>query len=244
MSLPVAILCGGMGTRLYPLTESVPKALVEIAGDTFLSHQLRLLAASGVERVVLCAGYLGEMLRDYAGDGSRFGIPIDYSFDGPVLLGTAGALRRALPKLGEEFFVLYGDSYLPCDYAAIERAFRASEKLGMMTLFRNEDRWDRSNVELAGDGSIRVYDKNNRTATMKHIDYGLGVFRAAAFNRVPEGDATDLASLYRDLLAAGELAAYDVPERFYEIGSFEGLKELEALLSAQASMRSREGTGG
>lgn len=231
---PVAILCGGLGTRLYPLTQQIPKALVEIAGDTFLSHQLRLLKSSGIERVVLCAGHLGEMLRDYAGDGSRFGLHIGYSFDGPVLLGTAGALKRALPKLGDQFFVLYGDSYLPCDYAAIARRFQQSGKQGLMTVFRNDDQWDRSNVELGPDGSIRVYDKRNRTAAMKHIDYGLGLFRAAAFDHVPGEEPADLAALYQQLLGEGQLAAYEVLERFYEVGSFEGIRELERRLAESA----------
>src|ERR1700680_2157820 len=121
--LPVAILAGGLATRLRPLTEALPKALVEINGEPFLAHQLRLLSRSGIDRVVLCAAYRGEQIREYAGDGRAFGLRVEYSFDGPQQLGTAGAIRRALPLLGDKFFVLYGDSYLPCDYAAIERTF-------------------------------------------------------------------------------------------------------------------------
>lgn len=130
MSLPVAILCGGMGTRLYPLTQNIPKSLVEVAGEPFLFHQLRLLRSVGTEKVVLCAGRFGQALRDQVRGGEHFGLSVEYSFDGPVLLGTAGAVRQALPLLGEEFFVLYGDSYLPCDYQAIERHFSASGKAG------------------------------------------------------------------------------------------------------------------
>jgi len=233
MSLPAAILCGGMATRLYPLTQAIPKALIDVAGEPFLAHQLRLLKASGIQKVVLCAGYLGEMLRDYAGDGSRFGLNLEYSFDGPVLLGTAGALKQALPLLGDEFFVLYGDSYLPCDYSNIARSFHESEKLALMTVYRNLDRFDASNVEMTATGAIRVYDKKNRTPAMQHIDYGLGVFRAEAFERVPSGVHFDLAELYRKLLDQGELAAYPVPERFYEIGSFQGIQELAEYLSAR-----------
>ena len=233
MSLPAAILCGGMATRLYPLTEAIPKALIDVAGEPFLAHQLRLLKASGIHKVVLCAGHLGETLRDYAGDGSRFGLAIEYSFDGPVLLGTAGALKLALPLLGDEFFVLYGDSYLPCDYAAIARGFEASGKQALMTVYRNHGQFDASNVEMTAAGAIRVYDKKNRTPAMHHIDYGLGVFRASALQRVPPGAHFDLAELYRQLLADGELAAYQVPERFYEIGSFQGIRELAEYLSAR-----------
>jgi NDP-sugar pyrophosphorylase family protein len=233
MSLPAAILCGGMATRLYPLTQAIPKALIEVAGEPFLAHQLRLLKASGIQNVVLCAGHLGEMLQDFADDGSRFGLKVDYSFDGPVLLGTAGALRQALPHLGDLFFVLYGDSYLPCDYSDIACKFRESGKQAMMTVHRNEGLWDGSNVEMTARNEIRVYDKENRTPSMRHIDYGLGVFRAAALNRVPPGGRFDLAELYRQLLAEGRLAAYEVPERFYEIGSFEGIHSLEDYLTAR-----------
>src|SRR5579885_540812 len=232
--LPVAILAGGLATRLRPLTETMPKALVPIRGEPFLAHQLRLLRRGGFERAVLCVGYLGERIRDFAGDGGKFGLRLEYSFDGPQLLGTAGALKRALPKLGDQFFVLYGDSYLPCDYAAIARRFQQSGKQGLMTVFRNDDQWDRSNVELGPDGSIRVYDKRNRTAAMKHIDYGLGLFRAAAFDHVPGEEPADLAALYQQLLGEGQLAAYEVPERFYEVGSFEGIRELERRLAESA----------
>ena len=226
--MPAAILAGGFATRLRPLTERIPKALVEVAGEPFLAHQLRLLADRGLDRVVLCLGYLGQMVRDYAGDGARFGLRVDYSFDGDVPLGTAGAIRKALPLLGGRFFVLYGDSYLPCDYAAAERAFEDSGKLALMTVYRNEGQWDTSNVEFAG-GRILAYDKRTRTDRMRHIDYGLGAFRAEVFRDLPEGPA-DLANLYANLLERGELAGHEVAERFYEAGSFQGIAELEEYL--------------
>ena len=228
--LPVAILAGGLATRLRPLTETIPKALVEINGEPFLAHQLRLLRRSGIERVVLCAAYRGEQIREYAGDGRAFGLRVEYSFDGPQLLGTAGAIRRALPLLGDNFFVLYGDSYLPCDYASVERTFLASKMAALMTIFPNSDRWDTSNVEFSG-GRIRAYDKVNRTAAMRHIDYGLGVFRRDVFEALPEGQPVDLASVYRDLVRRRELMAYEVPMRFYEIGSPEGMRELAEFLA-------------
>jgi NDP-sugar pyrophosphorylase family protein len=228
--LPVAILAGGLATRLRPLTEALPKALVEINGVPFLAHQLRLLSRSGIDRVVLCAAYRGEQIREYAGDGRAFGLRVEYSFDGPQLLGTAGAIRRALPLLGDNFFVLYGDSYLPCDYASVERTFLASKMAALMTIFPNSDRWDTSNVEFSG-GRIRAYDKVNRTAAMRHIDYGLGVFRRDVFEALPEGQPVDLASVYRDLVRRRELMAYEVPTRFYEIGSPEGIRELTEFLA-------------
>lgn len=233
MSLPVAILCGGLGTRLYPLTQSKPKALVEVRGEAFIAHQLRLLNAAGIDKVVLCLGHHGEMLRDYVGSGRQFDMQVMYSFDGSTPLGTAGALRKALALLGEEFFVVYGDSYLLCDYQAVARAFHAAGKKALMTVFRNEGRWDRSNVEMSNLGSVRVYDKKNPTPQMRHIDYGLGVFRKAAFDCVPVGSNFDLAALYQQLLREGELSACEVEERFYEVGSFEGIEELTSLLATK-----------
>ena len=227
--LPVAILAGGLATRLRPLTETIPKSLVEINGEPFLWHQLRLLRENGVSRVVLCLSYLGEQVRDSVGDGHDFGLHIDYSFDGSVLLGTAGALKRALPLLGETFLVLYGDSYLPIDLRAVAAAFRLSGKAGLMTVYWNEGRWDTSNVEFAG-GRIVAYDKKLRTERMRHIDYGLGAFQASAFDRVPAEKPWDLAVLYQDLLQAGELAAFESTHRFYEIGSFRGIEELSSYL--------------
>ena len=227
--LPVAILAGGLATRLLPLTQTIPKSLVEINGEPFLWHQLRLLRENGIDRVVLCVSHLGEQVRDSVGDGHEFGLRVDYSFDGSILLGTAGALKRAQPLLGESFFVLYGDSYLPIDWREVEAAFRVSGKSALMTVYRNESQWDTSNVEFV-DGRILAYNKKLRTPRMRYIDYGLGVLRAAALDRVPDGTPWDLATLYRDLLDAGELAAFEAPHRFYEIGSFGGVEELRSYL--------------
>jgi len=226
---PVAILAGGLATRLRPLTETIPKALVDINGEPFIAHQVRLLASNRIDQVVICAGYLGEMIQDSVGDGSQFGLRVSFSFDGPRLCGTAGAIKKALPSLGHCFFVLYGDSYLPCRYHAIQNEFEKSGRPALMTVFHNDSRWDRSNVELS-DGHIVAYDKQKQTSRMRHIDYGLGVFHRSAFELVPEGTVCDLAKLYQDLLARGELAALEVRERFYEIGSFEGLEETRRYL--------------
>jgi N-acetyl-alpha-D-muramate 1-phosphate uridylyltransferase len=230
--LTVAILAGGLATRLRPMTETVPKSLLEVNGEPFAMHQLRLLQANGIRRVVICIGHLGALVQRAIGDGGALGLEVDYSIDGPVLLGTAGAIKNALPKLGKTFFVMYGDSYLPCDYAAISRNFESAGVLGMMTVFRNEGKWDASNVEFAA-GKIVAYSKANRNPRMRYIDYGLGVFRAEAFDILPVGEASDLAELYMDLLQRRQLAAYEVTERFYEIGSPEGLRETAEFLAAQ-----------
>jgi N-acetyl-alpha-D-muramate 1-phosphate uridylyltransferase len=230
--LTVAILAGGLATRLRPLTETVPKSLLEVNGAPFAVHQLRLLQAKGIRRVVLCVGHLGTLVQRAIGDGFSLGLEVDYSFDGPVLLGTAGAIRNALPKLGNSFFVMYGDSYLPCDYAAIARNFESAEGLAMMTVFRNEGKWDTSNVEFDA-GTILAYSKTNRTPRMRYIDYGLGVFRAQPFKDLPAGKASDLTELYTDLLQRKQLAAFEVRERFYEIGSPAGLRETAEFLAAR-----------
>jgi len=161
---------------------------------------------------------------------------IDYAFDTPTLLGTGGALRNALPLLGDDFFVLYGDSYLDCDYVAVEQAYRASKKTGLMTVYRNKDQWDTSNV-LFRDGEIVSYDKLHPVPAMEHIDYGLGVLSAPAMEPYPRDTWLDLATVYQDLLSRGQLAGYEVAERFYEIGSKRGLEEIQEYLS-----RSSRGT--
>ncbi len=231
--LPVAILAGGLATRLGALTATVPKSLISIEGEPFVAHQLRLLQRSGIQHVILCVGHLGEMIEQVIGDGSSFGVRVEYSYDGAKLLGTAGAVKAALPKLGESFFVIYGDSYLACDYRAIEQEFLRGGKLGLMTVFRNDGKWDSSNVEFE-DGRILAYSKKNRTSRMRYIDYGLGVFHAEAFSKT---HAADLADVYAVLLRAGELAAVEVHERFYEIGSPAGLEEMTTFLSRRGDAR-------
>jgi NDP-sugar pyrophosphorylase family protein len=231
-SWPVAILAGGLATRLRPTTEKIPKSLIPVAGQPFLAHQLRLLQSAGIRKVVLCVGYRGDTIKQEFGDGRQFGVELSYSFDGPELLGTGGALKKALPLLGRRFLVLYGDSYLPIDYAAPARAFVASGKLGLMTVFRNQGRWDTSNVWFQ-DGAIKSYSKKERTPETQYIDYGLGILDSEALAPWPEGKAFDLADLYRDLIGRNELAGFEVEQRFYEIGSPEGLAELDAMLRSQ-----------
>lgn len=227
--LPVAILAGGLATRLRPLTDKIPKLLLEVAGEPFFAHQLRLLKSAGIKRVVVCVGHLGETIVEKFADGSSAGVQIDYSFDGAQLLGTGGALIRALPLLGDAFLVLYGDSYLPIDYGAVERAFLDSNKLGLMTVFENRGRFDASNVEFA-NGQILAYDKHSPTPAMNHIDFGLGALRAAALDPWPEDQLVDLASIQQKLVAENQLAGHEVHQRFYEIGSPEGRRELDSWL--------------
>jgi NDP-sugar pyrophosphorylase family protein len=235
MSLPVAILAGGLGTRLGGLTADRPKVLIEVAGRPFVFHQLALLQRAGLTDVVLCIGHLGGQVVAAVGDGGALGVRVRYSDDGSARLGTGGAVRRALPLLGPAFFVLYGDSYLPIDYGAVERAFAAASADcdGLMTVMRNHGRWDRSNIRFA-DRRVLAYDKRAPTPDMDCIDYGLSIFKREAVVRHPDGAAFDLGDLCAELAAAGRLAGHQITERFYEIGSAEGLADAEKLLADRA----------
>jgi NDP-sugar pyrophosphorylase family protein len=233
-SVPAAVLAGGLATRLRPITRTVPKALVEVAGKPFLDHQLTLLRDRGFRRVVLCVGHLGDQIESFVGDGLRWGLDIRVSPDGDRLLGTGGALRRAVPLLGEAFWVLYGDSYLDIDYAAVLGDFRARGCDALMTVLRNDNRWDRSNVVFQ-DGRLVCYNKRVTTPEMTHIDYGATLLRRETVtSRSPE-QAWDLADLYHDLAAAGRMAGHEVTQRFYEIGSPAGLAEADERLSRPAA---------
>ncbi|MBV9535804.1 MAG: nucleotidyltransferase family protein [Solirubrobacterales bacterium] len=228
---PVCILAGGLGTRLGERVRDTPKPLLEVAGEPFLNHQLRLLARHSARKVVLCLGYLGEQIERAIGP-ERFGIRIAYSHDGPEPLGTLGAIRRALPILDERFLVLYGDSYLCVDYAAATGAWQRSRLPAMMTVFRNEGRWDVSNARFDSQRVI-AYDKRAPSADMRWIDYGLGGLSVDALG-VIGSEVTDLAELYRTLAARGQLFGFEAHERFYEIGTPESLAETSAFLAARS----------
>jgi NDP-sugar pyrophosphorylase family protein len=226
---PIAVLAGGLATRLWPLTEQLPKALLEVAGEPFIAHQLRLFAREGIREVKLLVGYCWEHLEAFVGDGSRFGLNVDYIVDGPTLLGTGGAVRHALDRLGVAFLVTYGDSWLDAPYAPVVETFHASGQPALMCVFRNENRWDASNVHFE-NGIIRYYSKKFRCPEMKHIDWGLGMLRASAVATRPMEKPWDLAELYEELSISGRLAGCEMTRRFYEIGSFEGLAETNRLL--------------
>jgi NDP-sugar pyrophosphorylase family protein len=224
---PVCILAGGLGTRLGERVRDTPKPLLEVAGEPFLMHQLRLLARHGAREVVLCVGYLGERIEAQIGS-ERFGVRIRYSADAPGLDGTLGAIRRALPLLHERFLVLYGDTYLRLDYAGSVRAWRASGLPAMMSVLHNEGRWDASNVRYE-HGRVLAYDKRAPTRDMQWIDYGLGGLTVEALSAVDD-DVRDLAQLYRRLADIDGLCGYEATERFYEIGTPAGLEEADAFL--------------
>ena len=233
------ILAGGLGTRMWPVAETIPKTLLPVADRPFADWQLQWLAGSGVDSVVYCIGYRGYQVQDYVGDGRRWGLAVQYSDEGDELRGTAGAVRQAadLGLLDERFLVLYGDSWLQIDPADV---FRTSERSGLpalMTVFENSGRWDGSNVVYA-DGMVLRYEKGLQPAPpeMRWIDYGLSVYtRGLIEQSIPAEGAQDLAPLCTSLASTGRLAGYLATERFYEIGSPSGFAEVSALLADRDS---------
>lgn len=230
MTPTIAILAGGLATRLHPVTQSIPKALVQVRGEPFAFHLLRLLRRNGFTRACFLVGHRGEEIAAAIGDGQRFGIDVTYVFDGPQLLGTGGAIAHALPALGEDFAVIYGDSWLDFDYQAAISTFRTDGRPALMTVYRNGGQWDTSNVRFE-NGEILAYSKTKLSPEMHHIDYGFGLFRREVFTSLPLDRPTDLASVYETLAEARQLAAFGVGTRFYEVGSFSGIADLERHLS-------------
>jgi len=222
------ILAGGLGTRLHPITHEIPKALVPIRGKPFAAYQLAWLARQGIDDVVYCIGHMGRQIVDFVGNGSAWGLRVSYVDEGSSLKGTGGALRLALEttRLDDAFFVLYGDSFLPIEYAPVLAQFAVSGKPALMTVLRNENRWDRSNVVYAPP-LVALYDKKcdeATRATMTHIDYGLQVIsRRAVAEQIAPDAVVDLADVLQRLSREGELAAYEVTQRFYEVGSLDGI---------------------
>lgn len=225
----IAILAGGLATRLKPVTETIPKSLIEVAGKPFIYHQLRLLQSKGIKKAVICAGYLGGQIRDYVRNGEEYGMQVEYSFDGKKLLGTGGAIKNSLKFFQSNFFILYGDSYLDAEFKDINEYFLKSKKYGLMTVLKNDGMWDKSNIEFE-KGEILVYDKKVSSDKMKYIDYGLGILSKEAFKDFENKEIFDLEEVYKDLLNKKQLAGFEVQERFYEIGSFAGLEDTEKYL--------------
>ena len=228
---PLAILAGGLATRLRPITESIPKVLVPVNGEPFLAHQLRLAQRQGFSRVVLCIGHLGEQIEHWVEQHrDTFALTIAFSHEGLDRRGTGGALRHALPHLGDSFFMLYGDSYLDVAATPIHTAFLAAKVPALMTVLHNRDQWDASNVIFDGH-MVRAHDKSVRGQSgVEWIDYGFSVFTRAVVEAWPTPDPWDLSSLTGELAREGHLAGYEVTQRFYEIGKPEGLAETEAHL--------------
>lgn len=229
--MQAVILAGGLGTRLKPLTEEIPKSMIQIQGKPFLEHQLNLLRQGGISDILLCVGYLGEKIKDYFGDGKGFGVKIKYSEETEKLLGTAGALKNAVDLLDDTFFLTYGDAYLILDYLGVMQYFKKFNKLGLMVVLKNFDRYDKSNVVVEGD-LIKGYDKQRRAPEMVYIDFGVSVLRKKALDLVPKGKVIGLEEFYQELIKRKGLLAFETQQRFYEVGSQKGLEEFERLVSS------------
>jgi MurNAc alpha-1-phosphate uridylyltransferase len=225
--LPVVILAGGLATRLRPITDKIPKALIEVAGVPFILRQLGYLKHQGVSKVVICTGHLGQMIEDLLSKKNHsLDLDISFSSDGDTLLGTGGAVKKAISMAGSKFFVMYGDSFLPIEFSNVERAWEQSSKSCLMTVLRNNGRWDRSNIVFRG-GVITSYDKENIGLDMEYIDYGLSIFSEQIFERYRSFTKFDLSRVIADQIRIRDIAGCEVHERFYEIGSLSGLKDAE-----------------
>jgi len=220
----IALLAGGLATRLYPMTHDTPKLMLMIDDKPFIHYQLKRIKENGLKRVVLCVGKHGERIESYLKHAPDSGLDIALSFDGDKQLGTGGALKKALPLLSDPFFILYGDSFLNLDYLQIYKRFQENNDLALMTVFHNKDQWDVSNIVYKND-RIFTYDKKNRIADMNYIDYGLGLIHKRSFDYMPDEGPFDLAQLYLILVQRGEMMGYEVFDRFYEVGSFDGLEQ-------------------
>jgi NDP-sugar pyrophosphorylase family protein len=229
--LPIIILSGGLATRLYPKTQTIPKSLLDICGRPFIAHQLDLLKSKGVVDIIICAGFLGDMIKSFL-DENDFGLNISYSFDTDKLLGTGGAIKKALSKFNiDSFFVLYGDSYLDVDYLDIENVFKESKKSALMSVYKNDGQFDKSNVVFR-EGNIIKYSKIEKDENMHYIDYGLGIFNRRIFE-TENREAFDLAQIYQNQIANNDIAAYEIFKRFYEIGSFKGIEDFTKFIESK-----------
>lgn len=227
MNINIVILCGGMGTRLYPITKNIPKALVKIAGKPFIIHQLDLLIKQNIKKVIICSGYLGEQIYSLLGDNYLNKISIKYSNDGDSLIGTGGAIMKSLHLIdSDNFIVMYGDSYLLCPILNIYEYYNSIDSKALMTIYKNKNKWDTSNC-IFNNGLVTLYDKNNVSNEMSYIDYGLSILNKSIFLSYLKEDKLDLSLIFNKLSLSKLLNGFEVTQRFYEIGSFSGIKEAE-----------------
>jgi len=226
ISIPIALICGGLGKRMHPVTYSKPKSLINVCGKPFIEHQLELLRFSGFKNVVICAGHFGKQIQDFVGNGNRWELNINYSFDGDYQIGTGGALIKALNLLGKEFFVIYGDSYLPINFHIIYDFFKKSNSLAVMAIYENNNKFDKSNVKYYEDGNNIYYSKND-TNEMIYIDYGVSIIRSSLLEDYKYNQMyIDLSQIFEEFSKNKLIKGYEVHDRFYEIGSFKGLSDI------------------
>lgn len=228
--LTVAILAGGLATRLQPILKDTPKSMIDICGKPFIDWQLRLLSESGVKKVVLCTSYKSEIIEEYVGNGSKYGIEVNYSKDGPTQLGTGGAIKKATAILEEKFMVLYGDSYLPTNYNAVQNAFQNLNESALMTIYKNNNEFDTSNVSFEF-GKVKKYSKTSNSNEFTYIDFGLSIFNKNVFSGYSLNRNFDLSDVFASLCDDNQLAAFEVKERFYEVGSSSGIRDFSDYLN-------------
>lgn len=224
--MQIAILAGGLATRLQPLTEKIPKSMIMINGKPFLQYQLEFLKKEGITDIVLCVGYLSEQIETYFGDGKRFGVNIKYNRERGRLLGTAGALKNAERLLEDVFFVMYGDSYLLLNFKEVMSYYKRFNKSALMVVYKNYDKYDKSNV-VVEDGLVKKYDKKHKTKDMIYIDYGVSILRKEVLNMISENQVYSLEDLFPALIKQNEMLAFETQARFYEIGSRRGLEDFK-----------------
>lgn len=230
--MQVVILAGGKATRLYPLTRTIPKSMIEICGRPFFEYQIKLLLKNNIKNIVMCVGTFYRQIVDFFGDGQKLGVSIQYSIEDPEkLLGTAGALKNAEKYLDDVFFVMYGDSYLPINFTKVYEKFKNNKKLGLMTIYKNNNKFDKSNVSKLGD-LVTVYDKTGKENNLEYIDYGLLILKKEALQMIPSNEFVDLGVLMQKLIEKRELISYEVHDRFYEIGSVSGIKDFETYVKS------------
>ena len=233
--MQIVILAGGLATRLKTLTENIPKSLIRVNGKPFLQHQIELLRENGIREIVLCVGHLSHTIEDYFGNGGKLGVEIRYSNEGENLLGTGGALKKAEPLLQDEFLVMYGDSYLLFDYAEIKSYHEKFKDFSLLVVYENRNRFDNSNVAIK-DGLVTVYEKSNPGGKLTYIDAGLSILKKEALSHVPADRPSPVEELYKKIIAKRAMLAYQVSQRFYEIGSFVGLMEFEDLMESEKQL--------
>ena len=224
--LPIALLAGGMATRLGALTEKTPKSLIIIEGRPFIDYQLRSFAHAGFSKVVICVGNLANQIIDFVGDGSQYGLEIEYSHDGLEPRGTGGAIKHALQVLGSDFFIQYGDSYLDLNYSEMQSRFQSNSKHCIMSIYQNEGDLDTSNVQILENGDL-IYSKSNPTPDMNFIDYGCSILSRENLANYGAPTSFDLSDYLESLSGKSLLSGFQARQRFYEIGSIEGIRDFE-----------------
>jgi NDP-sugar pyrophosphorylase family protein len=230
--MQMVILCGGLGTRLGDLSKNIPKSMIEINDKPFLEYQIEILKKNSIKDIVLCVGHLSEKIKSYFGDGKKLGVKIQYSYDGDKPLGTIGALKKAEPLLDDIFFIMYGDSFLSVDFRKVYRFFIKQDKLGLMVVYKNFDKYDKSNIAIKGD-LVVGYGRDNTSKDMVFIDYGTSVLRKKALDLVPKDKTYSTGEFFSQLIKKGELLSFEAKNRFYHIGNPKSLEEFNNFIRRQ-----------